>query len=237
MSRLLWRVKAVAVYGVCLFCFFSGCAWSGEFRGRGWFVNGEGVLITAWHVVWGASALTVSDSSGREAPASVLYKDERNDVALLRTGLRGRALPTGVAFAARRGEEVCVLGYPMPDIQGRELKATFGRINALSGAHGDERFMQIDAAVQPGNSGGPVLNAAGVVVGMVARSADEALARRRHRATPQNVNYALKAEYLIRAMRLAGVMQTGGPEEASGPGWPDLLESRTDGVVLITVGR
>jgi hypothetical protein len=122
----------------------------------------------------------------------------------------------------------------MPDILGQEVKATFGRVNALSGARGDGRFLQIDAAIQPGSSGGPVLNALGEVVGMATRSADEALIRRKYRATPQNVNYALKGEYLIRAMRLAGLVPEGrgadGPRE-----WPDLLEDCREWTVLIMV--
>ncbi len=91
-----------------------------------------------------------------------------NDVALLRVeGFITSSLPVRPTTELRKGDDVIALGYPLVSIQGQEQKATFGRVNALSGATGDDRFLQIDAPIQPGNSGGPLLDAHGNVIGIV----------------------------------------------------------------------
>ena len=99
--------------------------------------------------------------------------------------------------------EVLVLGYPLIALQGQEQKATVGRINALSGFQGDVRYFQIDAPIQPGNSGGPLLNARGEVVGVVTATLDPVGTLRATGSLPQNVNYAVKADYMIPLLRAA----------------------------------
>ncbi|MBL8673709.1 MAG: trypsin-like peptidase domain-containing protein, partial [Rhodospirillales bacterium] len=106
-----------------------------------------------------------------------------------------------LAFASsaglKRGEDVFTLGYPSPTLQGQAQKATFGRINALSGLRDDPAELQTDVPVQPGSSGGPLLNRRGAVVGVVASS----LARTAGAAAPQNVNYAIKSDVVLDFLR------------------------------------
>ena len=88
------------------------------------------------------------------------------------------------------------LGYPLVHIQGQEQKATFGHVNSLSGSDDDIRFMQIDVPVQPGNSGGPLIAKNGTVVGVVTATLDQINALKVSGALPQNVNYAVKSDYV-----------------------------------------
>jgi S1-C subfamily serine protease len=75
-------------------------------------------------------------------------------------------LPVAEHFDLKRGDEVLTLGYPSPSLQGIQQKATFGKINASTGLGDDHRFVQVDVPIQPGNSGGPLLNNQGAVVGV-----------------------------------------------------------------------
>ena len=82
-------------------------------------------------------------------------------------------------------------------LQGQEQKATFGRVNSLSGIQGDIRFIQIDVPVQPGNSGGPLINDKGQVVGVVTATLNELVALQASGHLPQSVNYAVKSDYIV----------------------------------------
>jgi S1-C subfamily serine protease len=128
--------------------------------------------------------------------ASVVARDAANDLAILKTNINGRPLPLASARASMRGDEVLTLGYPLPGIEGENQRATFGRINATSGIMDDVRYLQIDIPIQPGNSGGPLINRRGEVIGVVSASLDDDAVFRRTGAVPQNVNYAVKADYI-----------------------------------------
>ncbi len=107
------------------------------------------------------------------------------------------SLPVRPTTELRKGDDVIALGYPLVSIQGQEQKATFGRVNALSGATGDDRFLQIDAPIQPGNSGGPLLDAHGNVIGIVTATLNQLETFRAAGVVPQNVNYALRTSFLF----------------------------------------
>ena len=79
----------------------------------------------------------------------------------------GRCLSVASSRDLLKAQDVFTLGYPLITLTGQEQKASFGRVNALSGIQGDIRFLQIDVPVQPGNSGGPLLSRDGRVVGVV----------------------------------------------------------------------
>jgi S1-C subfamily serine protease len=96
---------------------------------------------------------------------------------------------------------VTVAGFPNPDIQGRSLKITKGTLSGLKGMQDDIRHFQIDAAVQPGNSGGPLINDAGQVVGIVNARLNDAAVALATGSLPQNVNYAIKSDYLAALLK------------------------------------
>jgi S1-C subfamily serine protease len=92
---------------------------------------------------------------------------------------------------------VFALGFPLTNIQGQEQKATFGHVNALSGIKGDIRLFQVDVPIQPGNSGGPLLTAEGLVVGVVTATLNPLFTLKSAGAIPQGVNYAVKSDYIL----------------------------------------
>jgi S1-C subfamily serine protease len=174
--------------------------------GTGFFVSNDGYLVTNFHVIDGAtSIIVVIPTDKRELKAVVVQSDPANDVAVLKVDASTEAIPIAPSFNEVKGEEVLTLGYPLIALQGQEQKATFGHINALSGIQNDIRFVQIDVPIQPGNSGGPLLNAKGEVVGVVTATLDQIVALRASGSLPQNVNYAVKIDYIIPALNAAKI--------------------------------
>jgi S1-C subfamily serine protease len=107
------------------------------------------------------------------------------------------ALAVQSSRAVKVGQEVFTLGFPNIQFQGTEAKYTQGNINSLSGIGDDPRLFQISAAVQPGNSGGPLLDAEGQVIGLVVAKLDEIATAQATGSLPQNVNYALKSSFVL----------------------------------------
>ncbi len=173
----------------------TGVPHSAATTGSGFFVTRSGHLITNHHVVQNARKIQVY-LDGDLVDAVLVGIDETNDLALLQVDAVRPPLSLRVQHPLAKGEEVLTIGYPLVSLQGREPKATFGRVNALSGPAGDERFAQIDVPIQPGNSGGPLLDTQGRVVGIVTSMLAPAASLKLAGALPQNVNYALKSEHL-----------------------------------------
>ncbi len=132
--------------------------------GSGVIVHSDGYVLTAHHVVAGARRIVVVTSGEFRAPAVVVSTDAEHDVALLKTdtvGLSEAAL--GHAGLVRLDQEVVAAGFPFGL---REISVTRGRIAAVR-TKGVQRVFQVDAAVNPGNSGGPLFNAHGEVIGIL----------------------------------------------------------------------
>jgi S1-C subfamily serine protease len=168
----------------------SGTAWMGP----------KGYVITAAHVVDGARDLRLYQDGKPVGRADVVAADPANDIAILRPAFSGGqhlAMPLD-PDVARLGERVFTLGYPAVDMMGLSLKMTSGEVSALAGNDAqservdDVRLLQISVPIQPGNSGGPVIDAEGKVVGIVISS----LERLSDTQVAQNVNYALKIAYV-----------------------------------------
>ena len=149
---------------------FQGAQPHGEQRvrgqGSGFIVREDGVILTNAHVVDGADEVTVRLADKREFKAKVIGADKATDVAVLKVEARGLpVVKTGASAKSRVGEWVLAIGSPF----GFESSATAGIISALSRALPDENyvpFIQTDVAVNPGNSGGPLFNMAGEVIGI-----------------------------------------------------------------------
>ncbi len=169
--------------------------------GTGFFVTQDGILVTNFHVIEDATEVRIVLLNGTEVGCRVLQTDEANDIAILKAETASRPVAVMDAGRVLRGEEVFTLGYPLSSIVGQGQKATFGRVNALAGIGEDVRYLQIDAPIQPGNSGGPLLNKQGQVIGIVTSTLNALAVLRESGALPQNVNYAVKADYLIPLLR------------------------------------
>ena len=130
---------------------------------------------------------------GSVTPAIELATDEANDLALLKV----RKTPARVApiriTAPRLGEGIEAFGFPHTDILSTSGNFTLGNITALQGLHDNVSFLQISAPVQAGNSGGPLLDGSGNVVGVVSAKLDAIKIMLASNDLPQNVNFAIKA--------------------------------------------
>ena len=173
--------------------------------GSGFFVSPDGYLLTSYHVVDRASKVVVW-RGGQRMPARVTLVDRTNDLALLKVdGNAFKWLPLAVHSSVSLGESVFTIGYPNPDLQGKEPKYTEGTISSLDGLHDDPREYQISLAVQPGNSGGPVCNFNGEVVGIVRSALNAGYALLSSGSLPQSVNYAVKSSYALQLMSAANL--------------------------------
>jgi S1-C subfamily serine protease len=205
--------------------------------GTAWFVSDDGHLITSEHVVSGSATIRALDADGRDHEVEYVAGDVDNDIALLRVkDLRGQPLRLRRAGSLRKGEEVFALGYPLIQLQGQEQKATFGRVNALSGAEGDTRYLQVDVPIQPGNSGGPLLDMRGQVVGVVTATLDQVVSFRAAGVIPQNVNYAIRSDFILDLLD-ANLPDLQAESDGAATVAPEDLVEKVEGSVLLLVAR
>ena len=137
--------------------------------GTAFFVTNNGYMLTNHHVVEGADTITVTLNDRTELDATVVGSDERSDVAVLKVeGNRFPALPIGDSNSINVGEPVLAIGSPF----GFDYSASAGIVSAKSRSFSRETsvpFIQTDVALNPGNSGGPLFNQRGEVIGINSR--------------------------------------------------------------------
>jgi S1-C subfamily serine protease len=170
------------------------------------FVVAPRQIMTNQHVVDGCTAMTARLPGGQEIAATVIAADTQRDLALLRTDAdAGPVLPFRRAAEMRRGESVVTYGFPLAGLLSSGPTLTTGDVSALAGLGDNARQIQISAPVQQGNSGGPLLDLRGHVVGVIVSKLN---AQRIAQATgdiPQNVNFAVKHTEAVDFMREHGV--------------------------------
>ena len=201
--------------------------------GTGWYVSPNHVC-TNHHVVADFEEINVIDEDGMQQSASVISISEQSDLAILKVSSSAVHRPLPIKFdAARVGEEVFTLGYPFPDIMGSELKMASGRISAASGIGGDSSYYQVAVALQHGNSGGPLLDMGGCVVGIISSKLSVAYVLQEKGAIPENVGYAVKTSNLRKL--LESIPDVGcSPRPSPASSLPDLVETARGSVVLIS---
>ena len=166
---------------------------SQEWSGTGFALN-SGYVVTNYHVIDNAKSIYIQGVKGNFAnkyKATVIATDKYNDLALLQIadgGFNGfGSIPYNVKTSVSDvGEEVFVLGYPLTSTMGDEIKLTTGVISSKTGFQGDVSLYQISAPIQPGNSGGPLFDNRGNLIGIV---------NAKHKGA-ENVGYAIKTSYL-----------------------------------------
>ncbi len=203
--------------------------------GTGTIISVSGHVLTAAHVLAGASNISIITPHGAK-PASVVRIDEANDLALVK--IRGgsyAALRVGLSSEVRLGQPGATIGFPNIGIQGFSPKLTRGEISSLNGIADDPRAWQISVPMQPGNSGGPLLDENGNVVGVVVAK----LGLKAAKATgdlPQNVGYAVKSAYILPLME--PYLDGGAPrpnQAREKMRFEDMVEKAQQSVVLIVV--
>ena len=164
--------------------------------GSGFFITDDGYLISNYHVVNSATQIRLLTSAGL-IDAKVVLVDAANDLALLKANGKFSSLPVAASRTAHLGGIVVTIGFPDPTLQGFSPKLAKGEIASLSGAGDDPRYFQISVPVQPGNSGGALVDEHGNVIGIVSAKLDASVALAASGALPENVNYAVKSSFLL----------------------------------------
>ena len=164
--------------------------------GTGFLVSSNGLVVTNHHVINGANEITVTVPTGEAFTAEVVSASASTDLALLRIPYQTKIyLTSEQPGSVKTGNHVFTLGFPVSDLLGKELKYTDGSISSLSGFEGDATFYQMSVPIQPGNSGGPLINEIGNVVGIVTSTAAVEAFYQATGSLPQNVNWAVKGVY------------------------------------------
>jgi S1-C subfamily serine protease len=167
--------------------------------GTGFLFSTKDYIITNWHVVKGAGSILAKFTNGETVEAKVVAKDIRSDIAVLKLEkappLSATQIKLGDSSQARMGEKIFTIGYPASKIMGEKPKYSEGVINAMTGLKDDPAFFQVSVPVQPGNSGGPLFNEQGEVIGITTASLSS-LAMDAMGAIAQNVNYAIKSSFV-----------------------------------------
>ncbi len=171
------------------------------------FCIGPNFIITNNHVVQGATSVSVR-VRGRDVPAIVAACDEGIDLAILRVEDESLTQETWLPVATEAqivlGSRLYVAGFPVPSALGANIKVTDGIVSSLSGL-GNVSIFQISAPVQPGNSGGPVFDADGRILGVVVARVDDAQFVRGTGTIAQNINFAIKSSMLSAFLAAGGI--------------------------------
>jgi S1-C subfamily serine protease len=160
--------------------------------GSGVVIGAHGEVLTNAHVVESCAKISVRSSSA--STAYLVARDEKNDLAVVRSNLPLSSVVVFREGAVRPGDAVVALGYPLSGLLATTANLSVGNVSALAGLGDDSRYLQISAPVQFGNSGGPLLDTSGHLIGIVTGKLDAMRIFRFWGDVPQNVNFALKAE-------------------------------------------
>lgn len=171
------------------------------------FIVAPGRIMTNNHVVAECDRTVARNARGTRVAARVLATDRRRDLAVLAVPEDlGPSLSFRASPAVRRGEGVVTYGFPLYGLLSSGPTLTTGDISALSGLRDNPANFQISAAVNPGNSGGPLLDGQGNVIGVVVSKLNAArVAQMTDGDIPQNVNFAVKGTEALAFLQAQGV--------------------------------
>jgi len=173
--------------------------------GSGIVVTAEGHVLTNNHVVDGCGSFGLRRVGDVERRAVLLAKDGKNDLAVLRAE---RPYEDVVSFRVeppRLAETVIVYGFPLSGMLASSGNVTIGNVSALMGLGDDSRNVQISAAVQPGNSGGPMFDGSGLLLGVVQSKLNVIKAAAVTGDIAQNVNFAIRASLALSFLGANGI--------------------------------
>jgi uncharacterized protein len=173
--------------------------------GTGFVVSREGHVLTSAQAIEGCTR-TVCDIDGKLTPLSLVKKDIRNDLAVLKLGS-----PWPQSFELRDGkpigpgDSVLVIGFPLQDLPAHQARATRGTLGAMTGPGNDAHILLAKVVLQPANGGGPLLDTAGNVVGMITAKLDAMRTAELGGDLPKNLNFAIRAATIRTFLDASGV--------------------------------
>lgn len=168
--------------------------------GTGFGISSNGIIVTNYHVIDNATSIKVrgvNSNFNKTYRAKILVSDKNNDLALIQIDDYNFTSLAPIPYTIKTslagvGENIFVLGYPLRATMGDEIKLTNGIVSSKSGFQGDVNSYQISAPVQPGNSGGPLFDNQGNLIGII---------NAKH-VGAENASYAIKASYLTNLIDL-----------------------------------
>lgn len=200
--------------------------------GTGFSLTKDGLIVTNYHVVDGAKSVKILGVNGdfsNAVNAKVVLTDANNDLALLKIDDKNFNLINKIPFVIKTvtsdvGESVTVLGYPLRATMGDEIKLTTGIISSKTGFKGDVTSYQISAPIQPGNSGGPMFDSQGNLIGII---------NAKHSGA-ENASYAIKTNYLLNLLELLPVQPLLNKTNlVAGKSLPEQIQLLKQGVYII----
>ena len=168
--------------------------------GTGFAITSTGYIATNYHVIEGAKSISIKGINrdfNTTFNAKVVITDQKNDLAIIKVDDQDFNQIEKIPYTLKEslsevGEDIFVLGYPLTGSMGEEVKLTNGIVSSRTGYEGDISLYQISAPVQPGNSGGPLFDSKGNVIGIVSAKHTQA----------ENAGYAIKTSYLNNLINL-----------------------------------
>jgi len=214
-------------------------------NGTGFLFSDTDYVITNHHLIKNAGSIIAKFTNGESIQAMVVTKDSKNDIAILKLqsspNMSAAPIKLGNSSEATMGQRIFTIGYPASNIMGEKPKYSEGVINAMTGIKDDPTFFQISVPIQPGNSGGPLFNDKGEVIG-ITTSTMSPLAINAIGAIPQNVNYAIKSSFVKNILSTVPELMTSNtgivvtPND-SGKSLPNFIEQVSKNIVLIETKR
>jgi len=181
--------------------------------GSGVVINKAGDIVTNQHVVAACGAVQVRLAGGSPVKAEIAASDRTNDLVVLKP-----VTPVGTPASfrdgrsIRQGDAVVLAGFPLNGLLTTDLNVTSGSVSALSGMKDDTRLLQFTAPLQSGNSGGPLLDQAGEVVGIAQSMLNGVALTVATGAVSQNANFAIKDSVVTTFLDSKGVAYLSAPE-------------------------
>jgi S1-C subfamily serine protease len=199
--------------------------------GTGFYVSDQGHIITNHHVIDGCKNMKVH-SKGKVLETLKIAQDELNDLALLKISGKPShvfALSSESAFPL---QDIVVAGFPFGDEISSSLKFTRGIVSSLTGIGNNYSEIQIDAALQPGNSGGPIMDDYGNIIGVAVAKLDIKAIIEDYGVIPENTNFGVKSSAVRNLMEGNGIpFKSPNTEVVSKR---KLSQIATDGTVFLT---
>ena len=162
--------------------------------GTGFFVNKEGYVITNYHVVKLSENNTKIVFRNKEKDAKIIAYDEVLDIALLKVEVKNKNYIKFSNSSPKKAQSILVAGYPYGKEISDDLKITSGIINSLKGIKNNTSMLQIDATVNPGNSGGPIVDKdSGSLVGVATMKLSKDYTKAAFGVESENTNYGIKS--------------------------------------------
>lgn len=174
--------------------------------GTGFYVSSDGYLVTNEHVVESCAVIAAIDAAGQRIPVRIVRVLKTDDLALLEANTEPYAFAIfRESTTITQGESVVAYGFPLAGLLASSGNVSTGLVTALAGIRDNARQIQISAPVQPGNSGGPLVDSKGLVIGVVVSKLDAIAVAKITSDIPQNINFAVKAISVINLFNMSSV--------------------------------